>query len=381
MGAKKLKIGIIGFGFIGKVHAHCYHAIPHVYDHPSVFADVQALLRTSKGRDFQEIKSIGNPEVFTDLEEFAGLELDIVDICTPNFLHLDEVRTILEKGKPHIYCEKPLGLNLDHAEKITTLAKQAGIQTHTAFMNRYYPAVRQAKAVLESGAIGKIYNFRAHYFHNSYMDPERPISWRLQKEKAGGGAMADLGIHIIDLIRYLLGDAEWVQGHTRTFIHKRPSHSGSQQMLPVDVDDWSLCTLGMQNGSTGFIEATRMSGGAGDSTRIEIFGSRGSIEVDLSQPLKANYYNQDRKLMLVGDLEFATPLGERPSREIWPPEKKSLGPFKDAHTACIYDFLLNITEGKESGVNFVNALKAQEILEAVYLSSAEDSRKIKLPLI
>lgn len=381
MEQKEFKIGIIGFGFIGKVHAHCYHAIPHIYDHPKAISDVQALLRTSKGRDIQEIKAIGNPEVFTEIGDFAELELDIVDICTPNNLHLDEIRAVLEKGKPHIYCEKPLGLNLDHAEKITALARKAGIQTHTAFMNRYYPAVRQAKAVLEAGVIGQIYNFRAHYFHNSYMDSQRPISWRLQKEKAGGGAMADLGIHIIDLIRYLLGDAEWVQGHARTFIHERPAHSGSQQLVPVDVDDWGLCLLGMKNGATGFIEATRMSGGAGDSRLIEIFGSRGSIEVDMDSPLKANYYNQDRKLMLTGDLEFAVPAGERPSREIWPAAKKSLGAFKDAHTACIYDFLLNIIEGKESGVNFENALKAQEILEAMYLSSEEGSRKIELPLI
>ena len=381
MEQKKLKVGIIGFGFIGKVHAHCYHAIPHMYDQPGALADIHALLRTSRGRDIREIEGLGNPKVLTDIEEFAEFEFDIVDICTPNFLHLDEVRSVLEKGAPHIYCEKPLGLNLDHAEKITALAKEKGVQTHTAFMNRYYPAVHQAKAVLEAGAIGEIYNFRAHYFHNSYMDPQRPISWLLQKEKAGGGAMADLGIHIIDLIRYLLGDAEWVQGYTRTFIHERPVKSGSQETVPVDVDDWGLCMMGMKNGSKGFIETTRMSGGAGDSRLIEIFGSRGSIEVDMDSPLKANYYNQDRKLMLAGDLEFAVPAGERPSREIWPAAKKSLGPFKDAHTACIYDFLLNIVEEKESGVNFENALKAQEILEAIYLSSAEDSRKIELPLI
>lgn len=378
---KTFRVGIIGFGFIGKVHACCYTAIPHVYQNPGAVAEITALMRTSKGRDLLELQSIGNPLVLTDLEEFAEQDLDLVDVCTPNVFHLEQIREILKKKKPHIYCEKPLGLNYNHAKKITQMAEVAGIFTHTAFMMRYYPAVRQAKAILESGALGEIYDFRAHFFHNSYMDPDRPTSWRLQKEKSGGGALTDLGIHIIDLARYLLGDVEWVQCHTRTFIKQRPSSQGSQQMVSVDVDDWGLCMVGMCSGAQGIIEATRMSGGAGDSTRVEIFGARGSIEIDLKQPLHASYYNHDRKLMLIGNLEFSTPQGERPSSKLWPSEKKSLGRFKDAHTACIYDFLLNIKEGNESALNFASALKAQEVLEAAYLSSAQDAQKITLPLI
>ena len=111
----------------------------------------------------------------------------------------------------------------------------------------------------------------------------RPISWRLQKAVSGGGALADLGIHMIDMANYLLGEAAWISCRTRTFIAARPTAAGSSQMAPVDVDDWALCLLGMKNQAEGSIEVTRMSGGLGDSCRIEIFGSKGSVEIDFSQ--------------------------------------------------------------------------------------------------
>ena len=145
-----------------------------------------------------------------------------------------------------------LGLNLDQARESTLAAKSAGVLTHTAFTMRYVPAVQQAKAILAAGALGEIYNFRIHYFHNSYMDPLRPMSWRLKKETSGGGSLADLGIHMIDMVGYLLGDVDWVKCQTRTFITQRPLAAGSSQMADVDVDDWALCTLGLKEQSGRF---------------------------------------------------------------------------------------------------------------------------------
>ena len=250
------------------------------------------------------------------------------------------------KRKVHLYIEKPLGLNLVHARKIAAAARNAGILSHTAFMMRYFPGVQQAKAVIASGALGEIYNFRAQYFHNSYMDPKRPTSWRLQNALSGGGALADLGVHIIDMMRYLMGEASWVQCRTRTFISQRPDLPGSNRTVPVDVDDWALCTIGLENGAQGCIEVTRLSGGLGNSTRMEVFGSQGSVVFDIDHPLRCAYYDH----------------------------------FVDAHTACIYDFLLRIRAGKPSSLNFDDAVKTQEILEAAYLSASQDSDTIQLPL-
>ena len=374
-----IRVGLIGLGFIGKVHAQAYHSIPFCFKEQEARVELRAVLRTKTGRDLDLLKSLGNPFATTDPQAFYGQGLDMVDICTPNVLHLEQAKDALAHNV-HLYMEKPLGFNLDHAREITASARSAGSLTHTAFMMRYYPAVRQAKAIITSGVLGEIYNFNVHFYHHSYMDPQRPISWRLQHAIAGGGALADLGIHVIDLARYLLGEFSWVQSHMRTFIEKRPKSPGSSDMVTVDVDDWSLCTVGLENGALGTIEATRMSGAMGDSTRMEIFGSRGGILVDLKDPIHCKYYDQKGNQYHTGDLDFPVPEGERKVSTFWPPAKMSLGPFLNAHTACIYDFLHHIKSGKESPLNFADALRSQEILEAAYISADHNAETISLPL-
>lgn len=377
---EKIKVGLIGLGFIGKIHAQAYISLPQLYGNNTANVTLAAVLRTHSGNEPELIASLGNPLETTNMEEFIGQDLDLVDICSPNAVHLEQIRAVLA-GKPNIYCEKPLALNLLQAREITNLAEKAEVLTHTAFTYRYYPGIRQVKAIMASGALGEIFNFRIHYFHNSYMDPLRPISWRLKWASSGGGALADLGIHIIDMVRFVLGDVRWVRCNTDTFIKQRPSAAGSKQMVPVDVDDWALCMLGLQSGPSGVLEVTRLSGGVGDSMRFEIFGSKGSVVFDLSQPASASYYDQDRKQLLIGNQDFPTPEGERPLHIILPAHKMSAGYFRDAHTASIYDFLLNIKEGKESSANFSEATKAQEVLEAAYSSSQKDGEKIHLPLL
>ena len=379
MAKSHLRVGIIGFGNIGKVHAHCYQSIPHCFTEPKVQAQIVSVLRSGLGRDAEILRSLGSPLETTSMEEFLSQDLDLVDICSPNGFHNEQVKAALDK-RVAVYCEKPLGLNLDQARESTQAAKKTGVLTHTAFTMRYVPAVEQAKAILAAGVLGEIFNFRIHYFHNSYMDPARPMSWRLRKATSGGGSLADLGIHMIDMVGYLLGDVSWVKCRTRTFIVQRPVAAGSSQMAPVDVDDWALCMLGLKNQAEGTIEVTRMSGGMGDSCRIEVFGSQGSIEIDYSQSGSVKYYDQRRKQYQLGSQGFPAPTGERPLGEVLPLPKFSLGWFKDTHLGSIFNFLLNIHEHKESSANFDAALKAQEILEAAYLSAGRNTEKINLPL-
>jgi predicted dehydrogenase len=379
MASNPIRVGLIGLGFIGKVHAHAYNAIPHCFSSPKALADLCAILRTSTGKDQALLQSLGNPKVTTNEKEFYEQGLDMVDVCTPNALHLEQVSAALEEGL-HVYCEKPLGANQEQARKLNAAANKAGVLTHTAFSMRYYPAARQAKAILAAGALGEIYNFRAHLFHNSYMDAGRPMAWRLQKDISGGGTLADLGVHMFDLVRYLLGEADWVQCRTRTFITSRPKAAGSSEMAAVDVDDWALCTMELQSGAQGVVEVTRMSGGITDTNSIQIFGSQGSLEIDFRQPSLIKFFDQKNNQTISGPLDFPIPEGERPINEIYPPAKLSLGDFTDAHMACILDFLLNINEKRPSGVNFESALRSQEILEAAYLSAERHTDVIHLPL-
>ena len=340
---------------------------------------VGAVLRKKTGSDIDFLETLGSPFVTTDKNAFYDQGLDMVDICTPNALHMEQAITALNH-KVHLYIEKPLGLNLAHARGIAAAARSAGVLSHTAFMMRYFPGVKQAKAIIASGALGEIYNFRTHFFHNSYMDPQRPTSWRLQHALSGGGSLADLGVHMIDMMRYLLGEASWVHCRTRTFISQRPDSPGSRKLVPVDVDDWALCTVDLENGVQGSIEVTRLSGGMGNSTRMEIFGSRGSVVIDINHPLRCEFYDQKSNQYHYGDLDFPTPEGESEISSYWPPAKMSLGNFVNAHTACIYDFLQRIRVGRQSPLNFDDAVKTQEILEAAYLSASRNAETIQLPL-
>jgi predicted dehydrogenase len=379
MTGDSVKIGLQGFGFIGKVHAQAYRSVPFAYPHPISTAKINAVMRVNTQGDKEFMQALGGPAVISDIESFYQQDLDLIDICTPNIFHKDQALEAISRKK-HVYLEKPLGMNLAQAREIVEAARFSGVLTHTAFMMRFYPAVQQAKAIIASGVLGEIYHFRAHYFHNSYMDPKRPISWRLQHATSGGGALVDLGVHIIDLTRYLLGEANSVSCRTRTFINQRPESAGSSKLIMVDVDDWALCTIGLKSGGQGLIEVTRLSGGMGDSGRMEIFGKLGSVIIDLSDPSHCQYYDQNKKVFHSGGLDFPTPDDEIPQTKCWPSAKTSLGYFLNAHTASAYYFLGCIRDSRQSTVNFEDALKTQEVLEAAYRSANTRSETVKLPL-
>jgi predicted dehydrogenase len=152
-------------------------------------------------------------------------------------------------------------------------------------------------------------------------------------------------------------------------------------METVDVDDWALCQLGMQNDSTGSIEVTRVCGGASESSGIEIIGSQGTVKVDFNNLINAEFFDVHHKQWRIGVQDFPTPSGMRPIEGLWPPSKHSLGYHLSSHLACCYDFIQCVQEKKQSALNFETALAAQEVLEAAYLSAAKSNQRIKLPLI
>jgi predicted dehydrogenase len=376
---KEIRVGLIGLGFIGKVHTLAYRALPLCYPQTVVSPVLAAVLRSDLSRDPQAARTAGFEFATASLEEFLAQPLDLVDVCTPNFLHLGQVSAALEKGIP-VYCEKPLGNTLAEARQLAVTAENIGVPTHTAFINRYYPAVRQMKAIIASGAIGEVRTFRAQKFHSSYMDPQRAMSWRLRMAESGGGVMMDLGVHLVDLARYLVGEVAGVKAEMRTFISERPTAPGSAQMEKVDVDDWALCSLQMANGAMGVIETTRLAAGANESTSFEVYGSKGSALFSDRDPNFAQFYDLKQKRWLQGPLDFQITEDERPIQNLWPASKFSQGDMTNRHMASIYDFLLNIAEKKPSSLDFRTAAAAQEIVEASYLSAARHGQWIALPL-
>ena len=230
-------------------------------------------------------------------------------------------------------------MNLDEARRMAEAATQSGKTNHTAFTFRYRPCVRQARAMMAAGLIGEVRHFSARFYHSSYNDPARPISWRLKHNQSGGGALADLGIHLIDTLHLLLGDFSWIQCETRTFITERPSSAGSAKMESVDVDDWALCALGLRNGSAGSMEVSRVASGNPNLMQIEIIGSKGTLRVDFAHDDTTEYFNSDDGLWKSGTHAIAELENETPLKEIYPPSKHSLGSHFNSHLASAYDFI------------------------------------------
>lgn len=376
---ESLNVGLIGLGYIGKIHATAYRDIPLCFSDPVLTANMKAVLRSQLQTETAFMDEVGFDVRTEDPQEFFASSLDLVDICTPNVLHLEQARQAIRRGLP-VYCEKPLAMNLAEARQMTGLAQEAEILTHVAFVLRYVPAVRQMKALLEAGAIGEVLNFRAIMFHSSYLDTQRPMSWRLRRSESGGGAFADLGAHLIDLTHFLLGPVKFVSAWTRTVIEQRPSSKGSSQLEEVDVDDWIHCRLLLQDGVPGHLEATRMAAGASEATSFEIYGRKGALRFDIGEPNYVKFYDLDAGTWSDGAVAAPEPAGERPLRSLWPSGKYSQGLMTDAHLASIYDFLQCILEGKPSNLGFEAGLAVQEVLEAGYLSADRGGDQIELPL-
>lgn len=216
-------------------------------------------------------------------------EISIIDCCVPNFLHRAVVSEALKAGK-HIYCEKPLSMNLKEAEELAAMARQSGLKCQMAFNYRLVPAVMRAKQLIAEGALGEAISFRGAYLHSGYLDPRRRMSWRLRKAQAGGGALMDLGPHILDLLRYLLGEFASVFAEARTLITRRPTEDG-EELEEVDVDDLAILQLRLSNGGIGTVKVSRRAAGANDELKFEIYGSKGALAFNLMDPNWLYFYD------------------------------------------------------------------------------------------
>ena len=374
---KQLNVGLIGLGYIGKIHTIAYRSIPLCFTDPPVVARLAAVLRSRLDTEQEAMRSFALAT--TNSEEFYSQPLDMVDVCSPNCLHLGHVMPALKVGLA-AYCEKPLASTLRDARAMAEAADQSGAPTQVGFMLRYAPAIRQMKALIAAGEIGDVFHFRAHMFRSSYLDPQRPMSWRLRCSESGGGAFMDLGAHLVDLTHYLLGRVRTVRALTRTCICERCTMVGRDTKEAVDVDDWALCTLELASGAVGALEVTRMAAGAHDATSFEVYGSKGALLYEARHPDSVRRFDSRRQQWSDETADLPSPVGERPMTEIWPADKFSLGAFTNMHMAAAYDFLLNIAEGKPSPVDFHAGVAVQEVIEAAYRSAACGGDPVQLTL-
>ncbi len=376
---QEIRIGLIGFGMVGRLHTLAYRNLLLSVKDPQVTPRLVALLRSGASQDTNPLAQGAFEMVTTNPEEFFAQNLDAVDICTPNNLHFSQAQRALEAGLA-VYCEKPLGLNYPESLKLAELAETCSAITQVAYTMRYSLAVRQIKECLEHGRIGRVLHFRFYKYHASYLDETRPISWRLRSEQSGGGAFQDLGSHLADLVQYLIGSPVRLSALMRTHLAQRPERKGSDRLESVDVEDWAHCLLELPEGGIGTMEVSRMAAGAGEGTGLEFYGSKGSIIYSSDQPEMVRFYNLDEEGWQTSETVPGPAKGENSLAMLLPEKKFSQGEMLNQHLAAIYDFLLNVARGHPSQLDFRTAARAQEIVEAAYRSARLTGEWLDLPL-
>lgn len=280
--APEIGVGMLGYAFMGKAHSNAFKKIPYMMYPPPAIPKLAAICGRNEAATRAAAVRFGYNRYYTDWRAMlADDAVQLFDNGGPNDAHAEPCIAAAQAGK-HILCEKPLARTAEEAKTMLDAVQKTGVKHMVAFNYRFVPAIRQMRKLIESGALGRIYHFRAVYLQEWIMPHyNMPMIWRLTKDVAGSGALGDLGAHIIDLGRYLVGEVESVSAMTRTFIPERPWGDGT--MGKVDVDDAFAAVVSFDNGALGTVEATRFAAGRKNGNVIEINGEKGSLRFNLER--------------------------------------------------------------------------------------------------
>jgi predicted dehydrogenase len=369
------RVGILGFGFIGKVHAYGYASLPFFYDPVPLAARITHVV-TSRTDTAQKARAtLGADVAATDFREVTeNAEIDIVHVCTPNHLHREALLSAMRHGK-HIYCDKPLVATIGEADEIrAAMADYRGVAQMT-FQNRFFPATMRAKQLVGEGALGEVLQFRACYLHAGSADPMVPLKWRFSAA-AGGGVVADLASHVLDLVDWLVGPLHSISSATHIAYAERPSASEPGKTLEVDVEDSAVLLARLPSGSLGTIEVTKLATGTEDELRLEIHGTRGALRFNLMDPHHLEFYDAAAPDRPQGGRRGWTRIdaGQRypAPASTFPSPKASIG-WVRSHVACLANFLQAIAENRPAVPGLDQGIRVQHLMDCVRRSAARGS--------
>jgi predicted dehydrogenase len=361
----RLNVAMIGHRFMGKAHSNAWRQVARFFETPS-----EPVLKVVCGRDPVEVeraaRQLGWEESSTSWRETVAREdIDVVDICTPGDTHADIAVAAALAGK-HVLCEKPLANTLAEAQRMLAAVTAAGVAHMVCHNYRRAPAVALAKRLIEEGRLGRLYHFRGVYLQDWIVDPQFPRVWRLEKSKAGSGALGDIASHSIDLARHLVGEIEEVAGHLQTFIDERPL-PGSNETAPVDVDDAALSLLKFEGGAVGTVEATRFALGRKNYNSFEVNGSRGSLAFNLERMNELELYFEEGPESGFRTVQVTD--AQHPYIQAWWPPGHIIG-YEHTFTHTVLDFLLAVGEGRTPSPSFEDGVRNQKVLDAVERAAA-----------
>ena len=380
IGKKEYGIGILGCGFIGKVHAYCHTVLPYFYE-GLPFRSRLAGVCTSREETAQRAKDeLGFEFCTTHAGELIGHDnVDIVHVCTPNSLHREGLLAILKAGK-HAYCDKPLTATAQEAREVVAAMEDYGGTHQMTLQYRFLPATIRAKQLAEEGFLGDLTCFRAVYLHSGSVDPNKQLGWKLDSAM-GGGVLNDLASHVVDLMQHLVGPFEEVFCASRVLYPERPSRQDRSVTVPVEAEDHVCLTVRRADGFVGTIEASKIATGAEDELRFEIHGTRGAMAFNLMDPNWLYIYDATAQPGPVGGRQGFTRVAcvQRypEAAATFPSPKGSIGWLR-SHVACLYNFMTAVHEGRPAEPNLRVGANLNLFMEAAK-DSGRQGRFVKVP--
>ena len=365
---RKLNIALIGYGFMGRAHSNAWRQVRSFFDVP-----YEPVMKVICGRDEAKVTKVaerfGWEEHSTSWEDVvARRDIDLIDICTPGDTHLP-IAVAAAQARKFVFCEKPLANTLADAEEMLAAVRANNCLHMICHNYRRAPAVAFAYELINAGRIGKIYHYRGTYLQEWLLDPNFPRVWRLDKARAGSGALGDLLSHSIDLAQHLVGEITEVSGLLKTFISERQV-PGTSTTDSVEVDDAALSLVRFENGAIGSIEASRFAAGRKNQNRFEINGSRGSIVFNLERMNELELYIDEgpesgfRTIQVTGNTH--------PYMMGWWPPGHIIG-YEHTFTHTVLDLLQAIGEQRLPTPNFEDGVLNQRVMDAV--ERAAESRR------
>ncbi len=365
-----IRIGLIGFGAMGKTHAYAVATIPFYYAPLPFEAEIAGVV-CSRPETTDSAARILHCRTFSTPEELiSDPGIDLIDICTPNDTHAELIRLCAAYGK-HIYCEKPLCPDHASSAEAARLAEEAGVKAKTVFHNRFFPAVMYAKELLSSGKCGDVLSFRFSYLHATCTDPVKPAGWK-QIGARGGGVLNDLGSHVLDLMIHLLGPVRSVSAMTQIGYPERTGPKG-ETSWQTDAEEAAYLNVVLRSGAHGTVEASKLAYGTQDDLRFEIFCKNGALRFSLAEPGvlescdggDAAPYSGFKRTDVGG--RYPAPGGNFPS------PKAPVGWLR-AHVHSYYELLLSIAEDLPVSPDFEESAYVQAVIETAKRSAANGSR-------
>ncbi|MBW8484140.1 Gfo/Idh/MocA family protein [Actinomadura parmotrematis] len=380
--AGALGIGMVGHAFMGRTHSQAWRSVSAFFAPP--LTPVMAVLAgRDRARTAAAAASLGWAAAVTDWKELLRRDdVGLVDICTPGDTHAEIAVAALEAGK-HVLCEKPLANTVAEAEAMAAAARAArgrGVRAMVGFNYRRVPALALARRLVAAGRIGTVRHVRAQYLQDWLVDPEFPLVWRLDAERAGSGALGDIGAHIVDAAQYVTGDRlAGVTALTETFVRERPlataaaglaaTGDGGGARGPVTVDDAALFIGRTEGGALASFEATRFATGRKNALRLEVNGSAGSLAFDFEAMNELWFHDGAEDADTAGFRRVLVTEPGHPYAGAWWPPGHLLG-YEHTFTHQAADLLAAVAAGTDPAPSFDDGLQVQRVLAAVAGSAA-----------